>query len=141
MQVNAFDNTQAYISHYTSGAWNTSALTAATGHAGGTFSLSLTGVTSFSPFAVFDKNTATAIQDIKSEIAFSIYPNPAKNILQLSVPLTGTPQTLKVFDMLGNQLISQPIENQVTSLDISKLSSGIYLVSLNDNSTKKFIKE
>jgi hypothetical protein len=142
MQVNAFDNTQAYISHYTGGAWNTSAITAATAHAGGTYSLALTGVTSFSPFAVLGKNTnTTAIRDIKAEIAFTIYPNPANNLLQISIPASGTPQTLKVFDMLGNQMISQPVETAVTSLDISKFASGVYLVSVDNTSTKKFIKE
>ena len=142
MQVNAFDNTQAYVSHYTGGAWNTSAITAATAHAGGTYSLSLTGVTSFSPFAVFGKNTnTTAIHDIKSEIAFTIYPNPANNLLQVSIPLTSGVQTFKVFDILGNQIISQPVENAVTSLDISKYASGIYFISVDNTSTKKFIKE
>ena len=141
MQVNAFDNAQAYISHYTGGAWNTSALTAATSHAGGTYSLTLTGVTSFSPFAVFDKNTATAIQNIKSEIAFSIYPNPAGKLLQITVPSTGNLETVKVYDMLGNQLLAQPLENLTTSFDIGNLAAGMYFVSINNGSTKKFIKE
>ena len=142
MQVNAFDNTQAYVSHFTGGAWNTSAITAATANAGGTYSLALTGVTSFSPFGVFGKNTnTTAIRDIKSEIAFTIYPNPANNLLQVSIPSTGTSQTLKVFDILGNQIISQPVENAVTSLDISKYASGVYFVSVDNTSAKKFIKE
>jgi hypothetical protein len=141
MQVNAFDNTQAYISHYTNGAWNTSALSAATAHAGGTYSLALTGVTSFSPFAVFDRNTTTAIKNVTAEIAFSIYPNPANTLLQILVPATSNLETLKVYDMLGNQVMSQSIENNVTSLDISNFASGVYFVSLNNGSTKKFIKE
>jgi type IX secretion system substrate protein len=141
MQVNAFDNTQAYISHYTGGAWNTSALAAATAHAGGTYSLSLSGVTSFSPFAVFDRNTATAIEEVKANTTFTVYPNPANNVLQISVIETGNPQSFKVFDMLGNQLVSQPIENAVTLLDISHFSSGVYFVSLNNATTTRFIKE
>ena len=141
MQVNAFDNTQAYISHYTSGAWNTSALAAATAHAGGTYSLSLSGVTSFSPFAVFDRNTATAIKNVTANATFSIYPNPANNQLQISVLETGTTQSIKVYDMLGNQILSLPVENALTTLDISNFASGVYFVSLNNNTTKKFIKE
>ena len=141
MQVNAFNNTQAYISHYTGGTWNTSAFAAATAHSGGTYSLALNGVTSFSPFAVFDRNTSTAIQDVNANAAFAVYPNPANNLLQISVLETGSPQSLKVFDMLGNQIISQPVENAVTSLDISNFASGVYFVSLNNHLTKKFIKE
>ena len=140
MQVNAFDNTQAYISHFTNGAWNTSALAAATAHAGGTYSLTLTGVTSFSPFAVFDKNTATAIQNITTAEAFGIYPNPANNVLQISIPSNGSMQTLKVYDILGNQLITQSVVNLLTSLDISGFAPGVYFVSV-DKTTRKFIKE
>lgn len=141
MQVNGFNNAQAYISHYTGGAWNTSALGAATALTGGAFSLALSGVTSFSPFAVFDKNTVLAIQDIKNEVSFQIYPNPATNLLQISVQKSGGIQTLKVFDAIGNQMVSEQIENALTSLDISKFPSGVYFVQFDNTNTRRFIKE
>ncbi len=140
MQVNGFDNTQAYISHYTSGAWNTSAPTAATAVSGG-FSLALTGVTSFSPFAVFDKNTTTAIQFVKPAVSFSIYPNPAANQINITVVGTDNFSVLKIYDAIGNEISSQRVVNALAVIDISNLTSGVYFASLNGIITKKFIKE
>ena len=122
MQVNGFDNTQAFVSHYTSGAWNTNTLAAATAHAGGTYSLALNGVTSFSPFAVFDKNTVTSISDVKADATFSIYPNPASDMLTVTTLEVNNNSTLK------------------TTVDISAIAPGVYLASINNVATKRFIK-
>ena len=140
MQANGFDNTQAYVSHYTNGAWNTSALTAATAVSGG-FSLALTGVTSFSPFAVFDKNTTTAIQYVKPAASFSIYPNPAADQINVTVLGADNFSVLKIYDAIGNEILSQRVVNALAVIDISNLTSGVYFASLNGGMTKKFIKE
>lgn len=130
MQVNGFDNTQAYVSHYTNGAWNTSALTAATAGGGGTFSLALTGVTSFSPFAVFDKNTNvnTGISSITADNSLSIYPNPAGSTVHIGVPDPSADYTVAVYNMSG-QLIFEREANS-NSLDVSSLSIGLYSVAI-----------
>ncbi len=47
-----FDRSQAYVSHYLAGSWDTQPTAAAGGN--GPYSLTRTGVTSLSPFAVFD---------------------------------------------------------------------------------------
>ncbi len=141
MQVNGFDNEQAYISHYTNGAWNTSAVTAATTINANAYSLTLSGVTSFSQFAVFDKNATTAITDLNATLATSIYPNPATNQINVSVKDPGNFLTMKIYDALGNQISSQAIVNSVTALDIRNLTPGVYFASFNNNETRKFIKE
>ena len=141
MQVNGFDNTQAYVSHYTAGTWNTSALTAATIISGGTYSLSLSGITSFSPFAIFDHNAVTAVQEIKTATSFSMSPNPAGGFINISMPASGSYPLLKIFDVIGNELVSQRIVNSNTSLNINSFPSGIYFASLDNGITQKFIKE
>ena len=131
MQVNGFDNTQAYVSHYTNGGWNTSALTAATANGGGTFSLALTGVTSFSPFAVFDKNTNvnTGITDITADNTLGIYPNPAGSIVHIGVPNPSADYTVAVYNMSGQLMFER--EATSNSLDVSSLSVGLYNVAIN----------
>jgi hypothetical protein len=65
---------------------------------------------------------------------FSIYPNPASSILILS----GTNvEQAQVFDVSGKILINQSSGNFI---DVSALSSGVYVVKINDGSTHKFIK-
>ncbi|MDB5281915.1 MAG: hypothetical protein JWO06_990, partial [Bacteroidota bacterium] len=141
MQVNGFDNTQAFVSHFTAGAWNTNTLAAATAHAGSTYSLALNGVTSFSPFAVFDKNTVTAISDIKADATFRVFPNPVADFITVSVLNIGKDNTLKIFDALGNEVASHIITNSISSFDMSGLTPGVYFASLNNTATRRFIKQ
>ena len=131
MQVNAFDNTQAYVSHFTGGSWNTSALAAATAQGGGTFSLALNGVTSFSPFAVFDKNTATGISDVASNEAFSAYPNPATNVVHISTPEVNTKYDVAIYNMSGQLMMKGQMSDN--TLDVSSLNTGIYNIALFEN--------
>ena len=141
MQVNGFDNEQAYISRYTNGAWNTSTIKAATIINTNAYSLTLAGVTSFSQFAVFDKNATTGIRNVSITPSTSIFPNPATDQINISVQDPGNFLTVKIYDAFGNQISSQAIVNTVTALDISKLTPGVYFASFNDTEAKKFIKE
>jgi hypothetical protein len=141
MQVNGFNNLMAYVSHYTNGAWNTNTLAVATAHAGGTYSLALNGVTTFSPFAVFDSRTFTSVSTVKADAAFHIYPNPAADFITVSVQEPASYNTLRIFDALGNEIISQTITNITTSFDVSNFAPGIYFASVNNVETKRFIKK
>jgi len=56
---------------------------------------------------------------------------------------TSFPYALTVFDMQGKALINEPIEKPQTDVDLSKLSKGIYLLSLHNKQgvfNYKFIK-
>ena len=143
MQVNGFDNTQAYISHYTGGSWNTHALAAATSHGGGSYSLALTGVTSFSPFAVFDKNTVTGITEIAAINHFEIYPNPASDNLFVRNISGGNVVNMDVIDINGKLVASYKLTDLNTSISLARLNAGTYFVKLyndNMNEVKRFSK-
>ena len=141
MQVNGFNNTQAYMSQYTSTGWNTAEATTATLNSNGSFSLKLEGVTSLTQFAVFGKNSTTGIKNVAADASFNLYPNPATQTINIEVAATTNFPILKIFDVAGNQVISQQVENNVTSLDINGLSRGVYFASLNGAAATKFIKE
>jgi hypothetical protein len=141
MQINGFNNTQAYLSQFTAGAWSGNEFSTAMVNASGLFSLQMAGATSFSQFAVFGKNAATGINNLTANSSVSLYPNPAVNYINLSLTQTDNYPVLKIFDVAGNEVSSQQIENSHTSLDITSLSSGIYFASLNGVAAQKFIKE
>nr|WP_321235533.1 T9SS type A sorting domain-containing protein [uncultured Psychroserpens sp.] len=70
----------------------------------------------------------------------SIYPNPAKNVLNFN-GMTSETLNLEVYDILGKSIIKTTIE-QNGSLDISELKSGLYIIKFeNINSAYKFVKE
>jgi hypothetical protein len=143
MQVNGFDNTQAYISHYTAGAWNTSAVTASTVVGGGLFSLALTGVTSFSPFAVFGKNVSLGVASVNNNDVLQIYPNPSTGKLTIHTGSASTLTNVEITDLSGQTVARFELTNGDNTIGISNLSTGSYFIKVSNNEmseVKKFVK-
>jgi hypothetical protein len=81
-----------------------------------------------------------SIDDVSAETV-KLYPNPAKNIIQITS--NQVIEALTVIDINGRTLQSLEISTTDYSLDISNLSKGAYFVELlsgDSKSTKKFIK-
>lgn len=76
----------------------------------------------------------------KDESGFSIYPNPAENILELSISNPANPSLLKIFTIDGRLLQENRLSTKNSTLDISTLNKGIYLLKI-DNSVKQLIKQ
>ncbi len=73
---------------------------------------------------------------------FTYYPNPVKDVLNLSYNKDIT--SVAVFNLIGQQVISTEFNATNGQLDMSKLSSGAYIVKVtSENATKsiKVIKE
>ena len=81
-----------------------------------------------------------------ADVAFNdaiLYPNPATNQLNLAGNLNPGSE-LRIIDMQGRVLLSQPVEAETNVIDVSNLSSGLYQLILSNGSSvtgsKKFIK-
>lgn len=72
--------------------------------------------------------------------SFNFYPNPANDILNIELPTLNDNINLVITDILGKTVYSNRITNNVLSIDISSLNSGVYFITVG-NSTKKIIKE
>jgi len=73
---------------------------------------------------------------------FAYYPNPVKNILNLSYEQNIT--NVAVYNVLGQEIITKKSDANQTQVDMSGLASGTYIVRVTaDNTTKTFkvIKE
>lgn len=76
---------------------------------------------------------------------FSIYPNPAKNVvnIQLKDNLNVTLQSASVYDLTGKVVLS--VSDLSHPINVEKLATGTYILSISDTSgksyTQKFIKE
>ena len=85
--------------------------------------------------------TSTKIRDFNQEI--SVYPNPATATLNLSGTET-MDFTATITDIMGKVIRTERILNSQHSIDVSGLSSGIYLLRLQTLSgatkTVKFVK-
>jgi predicted outer membrane repeat protein len=71
-------------------------------------------------------------------VKFSYYPNPVKDVLNIS--LTQEITRIDVFNMLGQQVMSQSVHSTKTKLDMSSLKIAWYLVEVIYGSKSKVIK-
>jgi hypothetical protein len=75
-------------------------------------------------------------------IDFSMYPNPAANSLNISAK--EAIQNATIYNVLGKQVMSLKINKNSESIDVSNLSTGMYLIKYtigNAVGTAKFIKQ
>ena len=69
---------------------------------------------------------------------FKFYPNPVKDILHLSYDQNIS--TVVVYNLLGQLIMERNINSNSTSLDMSHLNSGTYLVKVTSDKITKTIK-
>ena len=96
------------------------------------------------------KNTFTYISCYPSALSnedfalngLKVFPNPVNNKLNFSLEKEIT--TVSVYNLLGQEILSKSLSNNETSIDVSNLSAGTYLVRVtsdNEIKTLKIIKE
>ncbi|MBK8721803.1 MAG: T9SS type A sorting domain-containing protein [Saprospiraceae bacterium] len=82
--------------------------------------------------------TDTPIEEIEQKVnLFELLPNPATNYIKLNFK-TSITGSLQITDITGKPIVSEKLLNVNSwETDISKLSSGIYLVSVIDQNNVK----
>ncbi len=86
--------------------------------------------------SVFSKtNVATHLKNNISENQIAVYPNPVTNKLNLDLSkLENRDFSFIMFNSKGQIVLSNEISSSKKSIDVSKLASGIYFMSLTDQS-------
>ncbi|HYD23115.1 MAG TPA: T9SS type A sorting domain-containing protein [Flavipsychrobacter sp.] len=141
MEVNGFDRTQAYISHYMGGNWDVMATSSAT-TSGNLYVLNRNNVTSLSPFVVADANSALSVNNTlaNAEAQTTVYPNPAADVVNFTAP--GKVTGVTVYDVSGRKVKSVPANGN--SFSVSELTPGYYNVQLTGkdfSAVQHFIKK
>ncbi|MBK8846145.1 MAG: endonuclease [Bacteroidetes bacterium] len=72
-----------------------------------------------------------SIADVDLASNWSVYPNPAKDILFVKNELAFTQGIISVYSMSGTLVYSQKTDDTTTQLDISKLNGGVYILQYN----------
>lgn len=93
----------------------------------------------------FFNNGSSSINSPDSKTALTVYPNPAEQSIVISYQLPVNEKgELNIYNAQGQLVTSSGVEKQNTTLDISKLSPGLYYLSLNNGKQQrntKFIKQ
>ncbi len=101
-------------------------------------------------FPIVTNTTSTtfsvlARENFDNDASFTIYPNPVGRILQLTVSANTHIQAIKIYNTLGQLMLSVPIAHfgTTTGIDVTALKTGTYfieMVSSKGKSTQKIIK-
>lgn len=77
----------------------------------------------------------TAVNQLALDNKITIYPNPANEILNISIAkeLDLTNATVSLVDVLGKQVLNQRIQSTETAIHIKHLPNGIYLLNIRLN--------
>lgn len=85
----------------------------------------------------------TGINDINSsDEQFSVYPNPASNLIHFRCKKEETIQLVVISDVLGKNVLEQ--KEHITSLSIEALEKGVYQIRIYGNNEvyfSRFVKE
>jgi hypothetical protein len=88
------------------------------------------------------KGTTALLTNDFTKAKVTIYPNPIKDILNVSLSENTSIEGYEIYDLLGKKIISKnTTENQI---NVSELSNGVYLLKVITGEgvmTNKFIKE
>jgi Uma2 family endonuclease len=82
---------------------------------------------------------------ILKDSAVKIYPNPAKDLLQLEIVNGLTISEYWIIDQFGKELLKNEVagDKSIKHIDVSQLSNGFYFLKIktdNQEIIKKFIK-
>lgn len=87
------------------------------------------------------KETETlAINDLENN-TFNMYPNPADNVLTIKSKDQAI-SSIQIYNTIGQEVLTFSTSGVLsTTIDISKLSKGMYFLNINGNTSKKLIKK
>jgi hypothetical protein len=83
------------------------------------------------------------INDISIENQFSIFPNPAQNVITLKATTKLDGSVYSIYDNIGRVVASGKLNGENTMVELGHLAAGIYILRVGDNlkQTFKIVKE
>jgi hypothetical protein len=87
--------------------------------------------------------TALSNQDFDFETNFTLFPNPAKEVLNIKTKTEMDVKSVSIYNTLG-QIIMTTIHTENEEINVSNLQSGSYFIKVftdKGSSTAKFIKQ
>ncbi len=73
------------------------------------------------------ESSITGVDEVNHSFNVSIFPNPATNKIAIETNITGS---ITIVNTSGQQLLQQDITGPITTLDVSGLSTGVYMLKV-----------
>jgi len=91
-----------------------------------------------------NNNRVSGISKIANTNSVNIYPNPATNALNINFASAVNKASVKIYSVIGSEVLSTTASGTNTLIDISNLASGAYMVQITTDNvveTKKIVKQ
>jgi uncharacterized delta-60 repeat protein len=102
-----------------------------------------TGINRDFALARFENTITASTEEVRENSGLVLYPNPAKNILNIKLPVNNRAITgIKIYNLLGQMVYNSNKGN--AQISTANLETGIYSIDITTNSgswQSKFIKE
>jgi len=89
-------------------------------------------------------NTVLSVDESSFSKTYSISPNPVNSIFQIQFPEGSIQATIVIYDLLGKSVLEKDVTTPDATIDIGRLTSGVYIVQIQDeriSTTQKIIKQ
>lgn len=86
-------------------------------------------------------SSITRLSATNEASSFSIYPNPVRDLVSISVAQSMLHSKLQLTDMSGRILKELIVTNTAFTINISQLSTGVYFLKSSNGQTQKLVKE
>src|SRR5690606_16543720 len=87
---------------------------------------------------------ATGLPDLVNIVAWSIYPNPVKDVLHLNSNVSASTVDVEIINMLGKVMMETTAVpfGKAASIDVSSLTKGVYFLKSSENKMRpvRFVK-
>ncbi|GAA0872083.1 S8 family serine peptidase [Gangjinia marincola] len=84
--------------------------------------------------------TQLNVQEALADLQFGIYPNPAQHELHIQFPANILNAEITILDQGGRKVMQHQLSPATSSMDLSRMASGLYLVTIKGNSTSNTFK-
>lgn len=83
------------------------------------------------------------IPEITIDSSFIVYPNPAKNEINVKTNTNNLGSSYSIYDQLGKSVLTGKLNTENSIINIGNLSKGVYTFSIGDKpkTNKKFMKQ
>lgn len=104
----------------------------------------ITHITENYPNCVVSTNCSLSNPDFDFNRYITIYPNPAVTVVNLEVNGDIVIESLEVYNIMGQMVLTMPKANNTSAIDVASLASGSYILKIYSNkgtTNSKFIKK
>ena len=89
--------------------------------------------------AVLTVNNNVGINEFTQNNLFSVFPNPAQSIINVTVDNKLIGDVYSISDNAGRIVLTGKLNSQYTTIELNNLSGGVYMFSVGENMKQTFI--